>query len=150
MADENNMTKEEFFSNVKINKNSCWEWQRYLNKYGYGYISTEGKSWSIHRYAYYVTHGSIPSKKWVLHKCDNRKCINPDHLYLGDNAQNVKDRVQRNRGAIAERNASSKLTTKEVTKIKKMTGTLRSVSEKFGVAIATIDDIRRGRTWKHV
>lgn len=143
------MNKDDFYKSVTEN-NGCLEWKRYLNKHGYGYINYDGKSWSIHRLSYFINYGEIPKNKWVLHKCDNRKCVNPSHLYLGDNKQNVKDRVERNRGAIAERNASSKLKIEQVILIKSMQGTLRSIAEKFNVGISTIDDIKRGRTWKYV
>jgi len=147
------MEKNKFYSNGILNENGCLEWKRYINKHGYGYIFVKGKSWSIHRYSYFLTYGKIPKEKWILHKCDNRKCINPNHLYLGDNAQNVKDRVSKNRSAIAEKNKASKLTIEQVKNIKIL---LRDgvpglrLAKQYKMSQATIAEIKRNEIWKHV
>lgn len=148
------MNKDEFYKNAKEN-NGCLEWQRYINKHGYGYIFVNGETWSIHRYSYFLTYGKIPRKKWVLHKCDNRKCVNPAHLFLGNNKSNTQDRVKKNRSAIGEKNGQSKLTKYEVMKIKLLfkegfTGLQVAKIFSHKVSQATIYEIKRNEIWKHI
>lgn len=76
----------------------CWEWQRYVTKWGYGQVQVNGRLEGAHRYAWMLSTGkSIPNKMNVLHKCDNRRCINPDHLMIGTQSENIKQAVQRGR-----------------------------------------------------
>jgi len=65
-----------------------------------------GKQINAHRFSYVLHYGEIGDGLWVLHKCDNRKCVNPNHLYLGDAARNSRDAVERNRTAKGDRNGS--------------------------------------------
>ena len=84
---------------TKINKvNDCWEWIASSDKDGYGYLRINKKKPKAHRLAYEIWVGPIPKDKpHVLHHCDNPPCINPEHLYTGTNADNVADRVKKNR-----------------------------------------------------
>lgn len=83
----------------KVNKNSdngCWEWISSLNGNGYGafftHLQPEGrKNHRAHRFSWELKNGEIPKGLWVLHKCDNRLCVNPDHLFLGDRIDNMRD-----------------------------------------------------------
>ncbi|MEG6446656.1 HNH endonuclease signature motif containing protein [Enterobacter cloacae] len=84
----------------KPNVDGCVEWKGALNYYGYGQFSFEGRTWSAHRLAYEITNGPIAQdaqKWWVLHKCDNPACCNPEHLYLGDAKDNANDMIDRKR-----------------------------------------------------
>src|SRR5690348_1346681 len=82
----------------KINKiNGCWEFTGSLNNGGYGVIGFKGKVWLAHRLSYYFHNGEIPKGLLVCHKCDNRKCINPDHLFLGTYMDNYNDMVAKGR-----------------------------------------------------
>lgn len=85
----------------KTNKkdNGCWEWTATLYKGGYGKV----QSWLhpsryAHRAMYSLVVAPIPSGMWILHACDNRKCINPEHLWIGTHAENQKDKVLKGRG----------------------------------------------------
>jgi len=106
----------------------------------------------VHRYIYAVINNCIlDSETVVRHKCDNPNCINPDHLEIGTHADNVMDRVKRNRSAIGSKHGRSKLTEEEVKIIKLDNITPHSVlARKFGVNEKVIANIRKGRIWKHV
>lgn len=75
----------------------CWEWTGHTNKKGYGEIRIHGIYKRVHRTVWVLFNGLIPDGLWVLHKCDNRKCCNPSHLFLGTHADNMRDMVTKNR-----------------------------------------------------
>lgn len=72
--------------------NGCIEWQGSMSDKGYGVIKKDSVKLYVHRIIYEQTHGAIPGDKYVLHKCNNPKCSNIDHLYLGTQKDNMKDR----------------------------------------------------------
>jgi hypothetical protein len=87
--------RKRFWSKVSnTNQKGCWIWQGTVKgKMGYGGFYYRGKNISAHRYAYYLkTKKTIPKNMCVLHKCDNPRCVNPNHLWLGTNDDNVRDR----------------------------------------------------------
>jgi hypothetical protein len=90
----------------------CWRWTGARSKDGYGQIGIGNKILYTHRVAWELTHGSIPQGMWVLHHCDNKKCINPDHLFLGTRLDNIRDMLAKGRGKVphmlAESNGSRK------------------------------------------
>lgn len=81
----------------KVRKNGCWQWQESLVARGYGRYWMNGRCVTAHRAAYVLLKGDIPMGKSVLHTCDNRGCMNPDHLYLGDHKDNMDDCIRRGR-----------------------------------------------------
>ena len=76
----------------------CWLWTRGKWKNGYGLIHDKGKALGAHRVSYELAYGVIPAGMWVLHRCDVRHCVRPDHLFLGTNADNVRDMWAKGRG----------------------------------------------------
>lgn len=143
--------KERFWRRVK-KSNGCWLWiggKTGIN--GYGRLRVDGRKESAHRISWLFHRGKIPKGELVLHKCDVRPCVNPDHLFLGSYSDNVIDCVGKGRpfgyGA-------KKLTNHEVEEIRKRyrpwdrQNSLRALGKEFGVKCQTIHAIVLGETWK--
>ena len=143
--------KEIFLEHIKKSPNGCWDWEGYYTD-GYGTIRYQGKSWLAHRLSYKFFVGDLRELQ-VLHKCDNRKCVNPDHLYLGTNSDNVRDRVSRNREAYrkGEANPRARLSENDVRLIRNAVGlTNQAIANEFGVSYQLISRIRRKECWTHL
>ena len=122
---------------------------------GYGKFSlTHTKSINAHRLMRLLKFGNIPKGICVLHRCDNRWCVNPKHLFLGTKGDNARDCVSKNRNSCGERNGLAKLTSKEVIEIraryKGVRGDLTRLSKQYRVSICTIWDIVTNRHWRHL
>lgn len=87
------LSKEKFFKKVKVVQSGCWEWQGRLNQSGYG---ETGRHSRAHRVSFAI-HFHDPGEFHVCHKCDNRKCVNPDHLFLGNDLDNMRDMILKGR-----------------------------------------------------
>jgi hypothetical protein len=99
---------EAFWSRVEIpgDGSGCWNWRGGVFSSGYGAFKCEGRQWRAHRLAWTLTHGQIPDGACVCHRCDNPRCVNPSHLWLGSNAENTADRVGKGRSAYGPRNGA--------------------------------------------
>jgi hypothetical protein len=133
----------------------CWNWTGACTLKGYGHFQFEGRFEKVHRASFMFYVGPIPDGLQVCHKCDNPRCFNPEHLFVGTAADNIADMMRKGRhrsGAmLGEANHFSKLTTAEVEEIRaapRFYGSGRALAEKYGVSEATICNIRAGRSWK--
>ena len=131
----------------------CWIWTGAHVPDGYGSFMDGGHSRKAHRVAWELAFGEIPVGMHVLHTCDNRTCVNPRHLYLGTNADNVRDRVARGRTGDhrGHRNPNAKLTPFDVWSIRRRraNGERRAdIARAFGVDGSTIGRITGGKSWK--
>jgi len=89
---------ERFHEKYVINPdNGCWEWTATLDQSGYGLLGYEGSMKGAHRFSYKIYKGEIPKGLYVLHKCDNPPCVNPEHLFLGTQKDNMDDMYNKGR-----------------------------------------------------
>jgi len=135
--------------------NECWEWMASRNKGGYGILRLGQKSWLAHRLAYSLSRGGIPKGKDVLHTCDNCACINPSHLWIGTQADNMHDMMRKGRAVfpVGERNGSAKLTlaqVKEARSLAEQGWSQPKIAKHFGVSHSTIGGILRCESWGNV
>lgn len=154
-----------FLSKIK-KLNSCWEWQGTIRT-NYGSLAVrvdvdgvrKDREIRAHRLSYFIHKGPFDFKLHVCHSCDNPKCVNPDHLFLGTHQENMLDRDSKGRlkghkGALGEGNAHSKLTEPEVIEIYNLAKSgrgHRSISLNFNnISVQTISHILRKRTWKYL
>lgn len=141
--------KERFESKVD-RTGDCHIWTGHVGQNGYGQISVKNKATYAHRVAWEMENGPIPEGGYILHKCDNRRCVNPEHLFLGDFDENMADMVNKGRQARGERNYHAKLTENQVREIRSLKGTNRSIAERYNVTPSLISMIQSKRIWRHV
>lgn len=142
----------EFQQKVRIDAvTSCWEWVGYKFPKGYGQTRFAGKKEYAHRASYKFHFGEIPSGAHVLHTCDNRCCINPDHLFLGDNDANIADKIKKGRQQKGESHGRAILTESVAMQIKNTSKlSAADLAATHGVSPTQIRRIRSGQRWKHL
>lgn len=130
----------------------CWIWTGTRSGKGYGSFWNGRRMVQAHRFAYSDAYETDPGDLMVLHRCDNPSCVNPRHLVVGTNAENMADMVAKGRQArqIGVANPNARLTEQDVRAIRSSTGTNVDVGRQFGVSEATIRQIRAGSKWRHV
>jgi hypothetical protein len=143
--------EQRFDDNITHEPNSgCWLWVGLTDEFGYGIFKIGRARVRAHRYSFGRFRAAIPSGLCVLHRCDVPGCVNPDHLFLGTLAENVADKVAKDRQAKGAQNPSAKLTTEDVVAIRASTETHRALAAQYGVAHRTIGQIKKRQKWRHV
>ncbi len=164
-------TLQRFMANVKKCDNGCWEWQGVRGSTGYGRLRVNKQTIWTHRLSWSLHYGNIPIGLYVLHRCDNPPCVNPDHLFLGTQHDNMQDAAVKGRIVSSfgdqngtrlhpetvrrgEKNPAAKLTTENVVEIRQIYGNRKMTYEQLGNAFnvnpATICRIIKRKKWKHV
>jgi len=162
-----------------VQSEGCWEWQSSVHRNGYGKFNIGGKTMLAHRIAWELAFGNIPDGRYVLHHCDNPRCVRPDHLFLGDDKANVDDMWLKGRGKSGkgtprlgsrgdrhwkrrmpervkrgEACSWSKLSEDDVRAIRARYAageiTQRELADEFNVHVMVINSIILRRSWKHI
>jgi len=154
---------ERFWNLVKIKgRRDCWIWKGKPDKFGYAQTYWEGRLEMVHRVALSIHEDRkilSPTRRLnqgevVRHSCDTRLCCNPNHLLSGTQADNIKDRDQRNRTCRGEHRPASKLTDGQVREIRRKfiprRYGLKRLAKEFDMNFTTIDAIVKRKAWKHV
>jgi HNH endonuclease/helix-turn-helix resolvase-like protein len=130
------------------NLGSCWLWIGAAHPRGYGHIKWQGKMRVSHRISYELAFGAFDESLWVLHRCDNPRCVNPDHLRLGNHQDNMDDMVSKGRHSHGERHTRSKLTDAQIIDIRTRyagkRGQLTELANEFNVSVTQIYRIVHG------
>jgi len=131
----------------------CWDWNHSLTHKGYGAfyaIYDDQTWWRAHRFSWRIHNGKIPDGMQVLHRCDNPKCVNPDHLWLGTDADNRADRIHKGRQTKGKRIPTAKLSREAVRMIRRSPLNNTQMAKKLGMHNSTISRIRLRKYWKYV
>jgi HNH endonuclease len=140
-----------FLSKVKLSsKGGCWNWTGSHHGKGYGHFRYGGHVEKAHRAAYRILCGVIPPGISVFHKCDNPQCVNPQHLWLGTNLDNVLDRQQKERQSRGERHAGVKLTESDVIEIRSSWEPMKAFAKRKRLNSSTVRSAALGRSWRYL
>jgi predicted DNA-binding protein (UPF0251 family) len=162
-ARNSSTTEARFHTRIDRSESGCWLWTGAVHRNGYGGM------WPnvlVHRFAWELANGPVPDGMMVLHRCDVRTCVNPDHLFLGTHDVNMSDMVTKGRSASGGRNVSTKhpekfrgvrngrakLTEDDVRAIRAAHGTVtqREMAQRYGVHASTIERVLSGVRWPNV
>lgn len=145
----------------------CWIWRGNVGSSGYGRFGINCGRYLAHRVSYMIFNGHFPDEMFICHTCDNPLCVNPSHLFLGTNQDNIADMVRKGRRAgdnhwtkkldgrlpSGERHWNSRLSVEDVREIRRRRGMGESLTElgkAFGVSSCYISEVARGKKWSHV
>lgn len=142
-------------------RSGCWLWTGAMRPNGYGQMFYAGRPAKAHRVSFELHNGAIPTGLDVCHKCDNRRCVNPAHLFLGTRLDNMRDCAAKGRLSRGEQHGVrirgelqglSRLRSADVVEIRQlgMHESKAVLARRFGVSETTIGDVLRRRTWKHI
>lgn len=146
--------EEALYSRFKKNDdNDCWNWIGRKDRDGYGGVILNGKNIRGHRLSYaYFNNVTVKSLEGFLvcHKCDNPSCVNPDHLFLGTVKDNLMDARDKGRAFVGEKNNKAKLKSLDIPIIRNDSRKHAIIAKDYNVTRATISNIKRRSTWKHI
>jgi HNH endonuclease len=132
------------------NGTRCHEWTAYIAPNGYGNFRLNKKTEYAHRMAWILKNGPIPDGLFVLHRCDNRKCVNTEHHFLGTFDDNMDDMGSKGRRAVGEKLPQAKVTEEIARAIKGSSEKQAVLAARYGVTQGQISMIKSGKSWAHV
>lgn len=151
------MSEEDIFwrNLVPLSQDECWVYQGYCSpSTGYGSIKSHQRKCDAHRVSWKIHYGPIPAGLLVCHKCDNRPCCNPHHLFLGTHKDNMQDMSMKGRARPpclkGEAAGPAKLKEWQVVEIRKAQGSLSSIGRQYGISHTMVRFIKKRRSWAHV
>lgn len=154
LSDE--QVREKLLANIRKNEVcGCWNWLGNCQNNGYGRLKFRNVRSLAHRVSWQVFRGEIPKGMCILHSCDNPRCVNPDHLFLGTKDDNNQDMIEkgRDRKVCGEKSPKAKLTVGQVRELRRLylEGVkIYQLAPIFGINRSSIGAIVRRKTWKHV
>lgn len=158
MSGRSTISVRDRFDRHVVRTESCWTWTGATLSNGYGVFgSPRGESRLAHRVAYRLAHGEIPSGLFVCHSCDNRKCVNPAHLFAGTQKENIADMYRKGReagcGVRGEKNPSAKFGAADAALMRHLADCgvqPRRLAGLFGVTRSTVSRVALRQSWAHV
>lgn len=139
---------------IEREPDQCWNWTGALfQKTNYGQFFYDNKTVLAHRFAFLLKDPKFDQEQFVLHTCDNRWCVNPNHLYLGDHDKNMEDMTDRDRQAKGESNGDSVLKDEDVRDIFDLQSkghSQRAIARLVGISQATVWNVLNKKNWTHV
>lgn len=153
---------EKFWNNVQVNStDECWPWKAGVGSHGYGQMRLSATGWRVpflsHRIAFFLKYGSDPGPCMVLHRCDFRRCNNPDHFFIGSWKDNADDRKKKGRGSHGEHRWNASVKESDVSRIRSLYQkssrgefNMQGLARTYGTSAAVIYKIVHGKTWTHI
>lgn len=146
--------RERFENKIFHSPDGCWYWTGYVNPRGYGVIKIGRKAMLAHRFGYLLHKGEIPNGLFACHRCDNPTCVNPDHIFLGTNQDNINDMKMKGRSQdnLGHKNPRAKLNEEQVLIIRSISHlhSPKSLALMFDVSRACIYDVLNRKRWNHI
>jgi hypothetical protein len=149
------IVRERFMAKIRVDERGCWLWVGNKHLTGYGAVKIDRKQRLAHRVSWQLHRGEIPPKHYICHHCDVPACVNPDHLFVGTQADNMADcarkgRATKNIGRTGARCWNAKLSDDTVRAILADTRTHGLIAKDFGVTRTVIQRVKARQQWKHV
>ena len=123
----------------------CWEWSGCVTKKGYGLMTRKNKNHYIHRYVWEVVNGPIPEGLCICHHCDNRKCGNPEHLFLGTSKDNTQDMMKKGRNSYKVMNRLSEVKINRMLDLRTIGYTYQQIGDVYNCSLQNIHSILKRR-----
>jgi hypothetical protein len=137
---------------VRTELGPCWTWTAFVAPHGYGMFGFSGRVWLAHRVSWVITNGEIPDLMLVCHRCDNRICVNTDHMFLGTHADNAADMENKGRGShrYGTDHYASKLTPDDVRAIRASSDTTATLARRYAMSHQGMRNVRDRKVYRGV